>query len=286
MSKFQTRHIGPDAVDQGAMLNKIGVSSISELIDKTIPAHIRLSGELNIADAMSEQEYLKHIGELGAMNKVYKSFIGLGYNETIVPSVILRNVLENPGWYTAYTPYQAEISQGRLEALLNFQTMILDLTGMELANASLLDEGTAASEAMIMFFNSRSRDEVKAGKADFFISKYCFPQTIDVVQGRANNLGINLIVGDETEFSAFDNCFGAIFQYPDAYGRTDRAASSIQRFKNANVHVAIAADLLSLVLLKSPGAMGADVVFGSSQRFGVPMGYGGPHAAYFAAKEE
>lgn len=286
MSKFQQRHIGPDAVEQGAMLNKIGVSSLSELIDKTIPAHIRLSGELNISAAMSEQEYLNHIGELGAKNKVYKSFIGLGYNETIVPSVILRNVLENPGWYTAYTPYQAEISQGRLEALLNFQTMILDLTGMELANASLLDEGTAASEAMIMLFNSRSREEVKGEKNDFFISKYCFPQTIDVVQGRANNLGINLIVADETEFSAFDNCFGAILQFPDVYGRTDRAESSIQRFKSANIRVAVAADILSMVLLKSPGAMGADVVFGSSQRFGVPMGYGGPHAAFFAAKED
>lgn len=286
MSNFSKRHIGPDSAEQSAMLAKIGVSSLGELIDKTIPAHIRLNRELNIDAAMTEQEYLNHVNELGAKNQVFKSFIGLGYNETIVPSVILRNVLENPGWYTAYTPYQAEISQGRLEALLNFQTMILDLTGLELANASLLDEGTAAAEAMIMLYNSRSRDDIKAGKNTFFISKNAFPQTIDVVQGRANNLGIHLVAGDPDTFTPDSSYFGAILQYPDMYGQIGNLETNLKRIKDSNVRVAVAADILSLVLLKSPGSMGADVVFGSAQRFGVPMGYGGPHAAYFAAKDE
>lgn len=285
MSNFSNRHIGPDAAEKAAMLTKIGVNSIEELISKTIPAHIRLDGELKIADAMSEQEYLNHITALGNKNKLYKSFIGLGYNETIVPSVILRNILENPGWYTAYTPYQAEISQGRLEALLNFQTMISDLTGMELTNASLLDEGTAASEAMIMFYNSRSRADVKAGKNKCFISENCFPQTIDVVAGKAKNLDIELIVGDPSTFLATEEYFGAIIQYPDATGAINDIAPIIARFQEAGVQVAVGADILSLVLLKSPGSLGADVVFGSSQRFGVPMGAGGPHAAYFGAKE-
>lgn len=280
------RHIGPDQTEQGAMLKKIGVASLAELIDKTIPPHIRLSKDLDIAAAMSEQEYLNHVNELGAMNQVFTSFIGLGYYETIVPSVILRNVLENPGWYTAYTPYQAEISQGRLEALLNFQTMILDLTGMELANASLLDEGTAAAEAMIMLFNSRSRDEIKANKNTFFVSDAAFPQTIDVLKGRAANLGIELVIGDADAYNPSENCFGAILQYPDLYGRIGKTAENIHRMKAANCRVAVAADILALVLLKSPGSLGADVVFGSSQRFGVPMGYGGPHAAFFAAKDE
>jgi glycine dehydrogenase len=283
MSLFSSRHIGPNAEEKSQMLSAIGVSSIAELIDKTIPSHIRLKGELKMDAAMSEQEYLQHISELGAKNKVYKSFIGLGYNETIVPSVVLRNVLENPGWYTAYTPYQAEISQGRLEALLNFQTMILELTGMELANASLLDEGTAASEAMIMFWNSRSRQEAKDNINKFFISKNAFPQTKDVVLGRALNLGIELVEGDEATFVNDGSFFGALVQYPDAQGTITDVEGFIA--KNQELRVAVAADILSLVLLKSPGAMGADVVFGSSQRFGVPMGNGGPHAAFFAAKD-
>lgn len=191
MSAFSKRHIGPNEAETATMLAKIGVHSVAELIDKTIPAHIRLNRELHVSDAMSEQEYLNHVTNLANKNKVFKSFIGLGYNETIVPSVILRNVLENPGWYTAYTPYQAEISQGRLEALLNFQTMVLELTGMEIANASLLDEATAAAEAMIMFWNSRSRSDVKEGKNKFFIAETAFPQTIDVVEGRAKILELN-----------------------------------------------------------------------------------------------
>ncbi len=285
MTKFSNRHIGPNADEKSAMLNKIGINSIDELIDKTIPPHIRLDNELAVSEAMSEQEYLDHVNGLGQKNTLNKSFIGLGYNETIVPSVILRNILENPGWYTAYTPYQAEISQGRLEALLNFQTMVSDLTGMELANASLLDEGTAAAEAMLMFFNSRSRQEVKAGKTKFFISENMFPQTIDVVEGKANNLGIELTIGNPNEFTPTEDYFGSMVQYPDIYGRVNNIESFIQKMNAAGLKVAVAADILSLVLLKSPGSMGADVVFGTTQRFGVPMGYGGPHAAYFAAKE-
>lgn len=286
MNNFSRRHIGPDAKEQAAMLAKIGVSSIEELVDKTIPAHIRLNRELDITRAMSEQEYLTHISELAAKNKLFKSFIGLGYNETIVPSVILRNVLENPGWYTAYTPYQAEISQGRLEALLNFQTMVLDLTGMEIANASLLDEGTAAAEAMIMFLNSRSRAQVKDNVSKFFISKYAFPQTIDVVEGRAKNLGIELHIGDPKEFEGDASYFGAIIQYTDLHGEAKHVDQFINRVSQHGIKVAVGADILSLALLASPGSLGADVVFGTSQRFGVPMGYGGPHAAFFAAKDE
>jgi len=285
MNTFSKRHIGPNASEKSKMLKTIGVSSIDELIDKTIPAHIRLNKNLDVDQGLSEQEYLEHIAELAAKNSVFKSFIGLGYNETIVPSVILRNVLENPGWYTAYTPYQAEISQGRLEALLNFQTMVLDLTGMELANASLLDEGTAAAEAMIMFYNSRSRKDVKAGKNKFFIAEDCFPQTIDVVEGKANNLGIDLIIGNPVTFEPTEEFFGTIIQYPNQFGSIDGAATFIAKMNAAEVSVAVGADILSLVILKSPGSFGADVVFGSSQRFGVPMGYGGPHAAFFSAKE-
>ena len=203
MGAFSKRHIGSNEAEKKEMLAKIGVNSISELIDKTIPSHIRLGRELNIDAAMTEQEYLTHIAELASKNKVFKSFIGLGYNETIIPSVILRNVLSNPGWYTAYTPYQAEISQGRLEALLNFQTMVTELTGMEIANASLLDESTAAAEAMIMLYNSRSRNEVKEGKIKFFISENTFPQTIDVLKGRAKNLGIELVIGNAEKFGGF-----------------------------------------------------------------------------------
>jgi len=284
MSAFSSRHIGPDNAEKSAMLEQIGVKTIQELIDKTIPSPIRLNGELNIGEAMSEQEYLQHITDLGKQNKVFRSFIGLGYNETITPSVILRNVLENPGWYTAYTPYQAEISQGRLEALLNFQTMVIELTGMEIANASLLDEATAASEAMIMFYNSRSRQEIKDGNSKFFITDTAFPQTIEVVQGRAANLGIDLVIGDAASFTTDGTYFGAIVQYPDTNGTITDIKAFIDR--NEGVRVAVAADILSLVLLKSPGSLGADVVFGCTQRFGVPMGYGGPHAAYFAAKDE
>jgi glycine dehydrogenase len=286
MTPFSRRHIGPSEAEKKAMLATIGIDSISSLIDRTIPAQIRLKGELNIADAMTEQEYLEHVAELAGKNQVFKSFIGLGYHETIVPSVILRNVLENPGWYTAYTPYQAEISQGRLEALLNFQTMILDLTGMEIANASLLDESTAAAEAMIMFYNSRSRAEVQAGKNKFFVAEDTLPQSIDVMLGRAINLGIELVTGNIDIFEGSTEYFGAFIQNPSAHGHVRDLTTKIAHLKGHGIQVAVAADILSLVVLKSPGSIGADVVLGSSQRFGVPMGYGGPHAAFFAAKEE
>jgi glycine dehydrogenase len=285
INSFLKRHIGPSESEKSEMLKSIGASSIASLIDKTIPANIRLNSELDIAEAMSEAEYLQHITELGNKNKVLKSFIGLGYYETIVPSVILRNVLENPGWYTAYTPYQAEISQGRLEALLNFQTMVMDLTGMEIANASLLDEATSAAEAMIMMYNSRSRSDISAGKKTFFISEDCFPQTIEVVQGRAINLGIELIIGNESSYQASENCFGALIQYPTAKGEIKNIEPLISTWKENGIQVAVATDLLALTLLKAPGEMGADVVFGSSQRFGVPMGFGGPHAAFFTTRD-
>jgi glycine dehydrogenase len=284
--KFSSRHIGPRDNDVDNMLSACGVSSIDQLIDQTIPAKIRLNKKLNLNPALTEYEYLNHIKELASKNKVFKSYIGLGYNNTVTPSVIKRNILENPGWYTAYTPYQAEIAQGRLEALLNYQTMVLDLTGMELANSSLLDEGTAAGEAMILAFNSRSREAKKAEANQFFVSDKCFPQTIDLLKTRSNPLGIELIIGDYNTFEFNEKVFGAMLQYPDVTGQ-------INDYKNftANAHsngslVVVAADILSLTLLTPPGEWGADVVVGSSQRFGVPMGYGGPHAAFFATKEE
>jgi len=286
MNTFDRRHIGTSQKERNAMLSTIGVADMDELITKTIPQHIRLKNELNIDAAMSEQEYLRHVGGLAAKNKRFRSFLGLGYAETIVPSVILRNVLENPGWYTAYTPYQAEISQGRLEALLNFQTMILDLTGMEIANASLLDEGTAAAEAMSMFYGLRSRDEVKANKNAFFVSEFVYPQTRDVIVGRASGHNIEVVFGNPETDEIPSNCFGALIQYPDQYGRIKNIKPFIDKAQNQGVKVAVAADIMALVLLKSPGSMGADAVVGTSQRFGVPMGYGGPHAAFFATKDD
>ncbi|MEY3074800.1 MAG: hypothetical protein RJB25_438, partial [Bacteroidota bacterium] len=286
MTPFERRHIGPGASEQQDMLAAVGVDALSTLIDRTIPAQIRLNRELRIDPALSEQAYLDHITALGAKNKVNKSFIGLGYHETIVPSVILRNVLENPGWYTAYTPYQAEIAQGRLEALLNFQTMVIELTGMTIANASLLDEATAAAEALIMFYNSRSRADIQAGRNKFFVDQNALPQSIDVMKGRALNLGIEFIVGDAQTFTPDATYFGIFVQYPNAKGHIQNWTAAIASWKAAGIQVAVGADLLSLVLLKSPGSMGADVVMGSAQRFGVPMGYGGPHAAFFATKED
>ncbi|MDO7614047.1 MAG: glycine dehydrogenase (aminomethyl-transferring), partial [Crocinitomicaceae bacterium] len=285
MSDFKQRHIGPNESEKQKMIDTIGVSSIEELIDQTVPKKIRLANDLKINEALSENDFLTHMSELSKQNKVYKSFIGLGYHETITPSVILRNVLENPGWYTAYTPYQAEISQGRLEALMNFQTMVIDLTGMEIANASLLDEATAAAEAMLMFYNGRSRADVKAEKIKFLIDANALPQTIDVLKGRAKNLGIELVIEDIENSVIDDTFFGALIQYPDANGHIGDIESRIEKLKAHNLQVAVAADILSLSILKAPGHCGADVVLGSSQRFGVPMGYGGPHAAFFATKE-
>lgn len=284
--KFEDRHIGASKSEKQAMLKAVGVSSIDELIDKTVPAGIRLKAPLKIADAMTEHEYLAHVKTLADKNQVFKSYIGQGYFGTLVPPVILRNIFENPGWYTAYTPYQAEISQGRLEALLNYQTMVLDLTKMEIANASLLDEGTAASEAMIMFLNSRTKEQEKADVNKFFIANTCYAQTIDVIIGRAENFGVEVVVDSPENFTFGSDFFGAIIQYPDCFGKANDLTDFITKSHNNHIKVGVAADILSLVLLKAPGDCGADAVFGNSQRFGVPMGFGGPHAAYFTTREE
>ncbi|WP_223032926.1 aminomethyl-transferring glycine dehydrogenase [Hanstruepera marina] len=282
---FALRHIGPKELDQKKMLETIGVDSIDQLIYETIPDEIRLKKDLDLGEAMSEQEYLTHIHELSKLNKTYKTYIGLGYHPTILPAVIQRNILENPGWYTAYTPYQAEIAQGRLEALLNFQTMVSDLTGMELANASLLDESTAAAEAMSLLFAVRERDQKKAGVNKFFVSENILPQTLSLLETRANPIGIDLVVGSEENFDFSTEFFGAILQYPGKHGQITDIKSFISKANESNIKVAIAADILSLVKLEAPGKFGADVVVGTTQRFGIPMGYGGPHAAYFATKE-
>ncbi|WP_271405417.1 aminomethyl-transferring glycine dehydrogenase [Tenacibaculum soleae] len=284
-NSFQLRHIGPRVKDQEQMLKTIKADSLDQLIFETIPDDIRLKNGLDLAPAMSEYEYLNHINELGAKNKVFKSYIGLGYHEAIVPSVIQRNILENPGWYTAYTPYQAEIAQGRLEALLNYQTMVCDLTGMELANASLLDEGTAAAEAMALLFDVRERAQKKAGVNKFFISEEILPQTLSVLQTRAIPIGIELVIGNHEDFDFSSAFFGAILQYPGKHGQVCDYTDFVANCNEKNIKVAVAADILSLVKLKAPGEFGADVVVGTTQRFGIPLGYGGPHAGYFATKE-
>ncbi len=283
--QFVNRHNGPSQDDISAMLEKINAPSVGALIDQTVPANIRLKKPLNLATGMSEFEYHKHLRALAAKNQPFKSYIGLGYYNTILPAVIQRNILENPGWYTAYTPYQAEIAQGRLEALLNFQTMVMDLTGMEIANASLLDEGTAAAEAMAMLFSNRSRDAVSRGANKFFVSDECYPQTIDVLKTRSAPIGVELVIGDFKTAKPDGKMFGALLQYPTADGKVHDYAAFTANAKANNIAVAVAADILSLVLLTPPGEWGADVVVGSSQRFGVPMGYGGPHAAFFACKD-
>ena len=284
-NNFIERHNGPRKNEQVKMLEKIGVSSLDELINQTIPETIRLKKPLNLPDGINEYEYISHLKELASKNKIFKTYIGLGYYNTITPGVIQRNVLENPGWYTAYTPYQAEISQGRLEALLNYQTMISDMTGLPIANASLLDEGTAAAEAMIMLFNARSRNVVKKGANGFFVSENLFPQTIAVLQNRANPLGIELIIGDHSSFKFNEKIFGSIVQYPDQFGEINDFRGFVEDAHKNEAAVAVAADLLSLALLTPPGEWGADVVVGSSQRFGIPMGFGGPHAGFFATTE-
>jgi len=285
-NNFVFRHNGPRPEEIEAMLEKIGVSSLDQLINETVPAPIRVSEPLHLPEGMNEYQFLTHLKEVASRNKTYKTFIGMGYYDTIVPGVILRNILENPGWYTAYTPYQAEISQGRLEALLNFQTMVCSLTGLPIANASLLDEGTAAAEAMIMMFNSRSREAVKQGANKFFVSGKLFPQTIDVIRTRAVPLGIELIIGDHEKVEFTEDVFGAVIQYPDEKGAVHDYRTFVEKAHQKNSLVAVAADILSLVMLVPPGEWGADIVFGSTQRFGVPMGFGGPHAAYFSTKEE
>lgn len=284
--KFVNRHNGPRDNDITAMLKKIGVRSVDELIDQTIPSAIRLKKPLGLPAALTEYQYHKHLRGIAAKNKVFKTYIGLGYYNTIVPPVTQRNILENPGWYTAYTPYQAEIAQGRLEALLNFQTMIMDLTGMEIANASLLDEATAAAEAMTMLFSTRSREAIDRGANTFFVSDECYPQTIDLLKTRATPMGINLVIGDFKTVTLDGSIYGALLQYPTADGTVHDYANFVSKAKANDTSVAVAADILSLVLLTPPGEWGADVVVGNTQRFGVPMGYGGPHAAFFACREQ
>jgi glycine dehydrogenase len=268
------------------MLKTIGVDSVDQLIYETIPTDIRLKNELNLEKPMTEYEYLNHIQELGKKNKVFKSYIGLGYHPAIVPAVIQRNVFENPGWYTAYTPYQAEIAQGRLEAILNYQTTVIELTGMEIANASLLDEGTAAAEAMTLLFDVRTRDQKKNNVSKFFVSEEILPQTLSVLQTRSTPLNIELVVGNHETFDFSTDFFGAILQYPGKFGQVHDYTAFIAKATENEIKVAVAADILSLAKLTPPGEMGASVVVGTSQRFGIPMGYGGPHAAFFATKDE
>ncbi|QEE49354.1 aminomethyl-transferring glycine dehydrogenase [Flavobacterium alkalisoli] len=283
---FALRHIGPRENDLQHMFKTIGVESIDQLIYETLPDDIRLKAPLNLDPAMTEYEYLNHIHQLGAKNKIFRSYIGLGYHPAIVPAPIQRNIFENPGWYTAYTPYQAEIAQGRLEALLNYQTTVIELTGMEIANASLLDEGTSAAEAMALLFDVRTRDQKKNNVNKFFVSEEILPQTLSVLQTRSTPIGVELVIGNHEEFDFSDEFFGAILQYPGKFGQVYDYAGFIAKAKEKEIKTAVAADILSLVKLTSPGEMGADVVVGTTQRFGIPMGYGGPHAAYFATKEE
>lgn len=283
---FIKRHNGPRDTEQKKMLNTIKTPSLDTLIDETVPAAIRLKKPINLPKGLNEYEYLNHIKSLAAKNKIYKSYIGLGYYNTITPGVIIRNILENPGWYTSYTPYQAEISQGRLEALLNFQTMISELTALPIANASLLDEATAAAEAMIMLFNARSKEQIKAEVNQFFVCKNVFPQTVDVLKNRASALNIKLIIGDCNDFDFNTKVYGILVQYPDQYGAINNYKSFTKKAHDHGAKVVVAADLLSLTLLKPPGEWDADVAIGTTQRFGIPMGYGGPHAAYFATVQD
>ncbi|MFN8230208.1 MAG: aminomethyl-transferring glycine dehydrogenase [Bacteroidia bacterium] len=283
---FVNRHNGPRKTEVNLMLKKIGSKSIEELINETVPTNIRLKNPLNTGSALTEFQYHKHLRALGKKNKVFKSYIGLGYYNTILPAVIQRNVFENPGWYTAYTPYQAEIAQGRLEAILNFQTMVMDLTAMPIANASLLDEGTAAAEAVFMFYSNRSREKQKINANKLFVSETCFPQVIDVIKTRCNPVGIEVVVGSISNTNLDDSFFGSIIQYPDINGEANNYQAYINSCKEKNIQVAVGSDLLALTLLTPPGEWGADVVYGNSQRFGVPLGYGGPHAAFFACKDD
>ncbi|MEO7427109.1 MAG: aminomethyl-transferring glycine dehydrogenase [Fibrobacteria bacterium] len=280
---FVSRHIGPDEGQIRDMLKVVGADSLEDLARKTVPASIRLAAPLDLPAWENEHRFLQEARALAAGNKVLKTHIGAGYYDVVLPGVIQRNILENPGWYTAYTPYQAEIAQGRLEALINFQTMVMDLTGMEIANASLLDEGTAAAEAMAMFFAIREDETAKI----FFASQRCHPQTLDVLRTRAEPLGIELVIGDEVSLAngKVAGAFGSLIQYPDTFGNVSAYADLVSKAHAAGIKVAVATDLLALVLLASPGSFGADIAIGSAQRFGVPMGFGGPHAAFFATRE-
>ena len=282
---FSRRHIGPSTSELNDMLKIIGVKSIEDLLSQTIPEKIRLKSDLDIPDAISEMEFLKEIKKFSTLNKNFKTYIGLGYHDTFTPSVIQRNILENPGWYTAYTPYQPEIAQGRLEALLNFQTMICDLTKMEIANASLLDEGTSAAEAMIMMYNNRSKDQKSQNISRFFVDSNILPQTLSVLKTRAYPLGIEIVI-DEIDNINSDDCFGCIIQYPGKKGNLPNINKFLSSIKNEDFKTVLAVDIMSLVIIEPPNPEKIDVVVGTTQRFGIPLGYGGPHAAFFATKEK
>ncbi|GJM34047.1 MAG: glycine dehydrogenase (aminomethyl-transferring) [Saprospiraceae bacterium] len=284
--RFENRHNGINDQELQEMLHTIGVSSLDQLIDETVPTGIRLKKELNLPSGLTEHEYLRELRETGNLNKVCKNYIGLGYYGTHTPAVLLRNIFQNPGWYTQYTPYQAEISQGRLEALLNFQTMVSDLTGLPIANASLLDEGTAAAEAMSMFYSQRNKRVKNEPLNEFLVSDQVFPQTIDILRTRAEPLDIKVVVKPWQEFELTGKTFGLLLQYPAGNGSVDDYRALVEKAKANEVYVTVAADILSLALLTPPGEWGADAVVGNTQRFGVPMGYGGPHAAYFATQDD
>ena len=274
---FESRHLGPNEYEIEKMLETIGVDSISSLLNETIPEDIALKENLNLPDGISEHEFLTELQRLSQKNKLFDTYIGLGYHPTITPAVIQRNILENPGWYTAYTPYQAEISQGRLEALFNFQTVVTDLTGMELANASLLDESTAAAEAMSLLYAARSRDQKKNNSNSFFVSEDVLPQTLALLETRSEPIGIKLVVGNASTFNFTSEFFGAFFQYPGKFGALCNLPELVEKVKALEIKTVVAADLLSLTLLEAPGNYGVDVVVGTTQRFGIPLGYGGFH---------
>ncbi len=279
---FVRRHLGPEAQDVEKMLATIGMGTFDELIDATVPAAIRLRRPLKLAEPRAESDVLAELRTIASKNQLFRSYLGMGYYDTLTPGVILRNIVENPGWYTAYTPYQPEIAQGRLEALLNFQTMVTDLTGLDIANASLLDEATAAAEAMTMCKRAQ-----KQGNANtFFVSDKCHPQTIAVVQGRAQPLGFEVVVGDAQSYDFSQPIFGALLQYPDTEGNVVDWRAFVEKAHDAGALVVVATDLLALTLLTPPGEFGADIALGSSQRFGVPLGYGGPHAAFMATRDD
>ncbi|MEK7706803.1 MAG: glycine dehydrogenase (aminomethyl-transferring), partial [Verrucomicrobiota bacterium] len=278
--RFVRRHIGPNAAEATEMLKALGFDSLDALTDAAVPKQIRLTRPLNLPAAQNEFDALRDLKSVAVQNQVFHSFIGMGYYDCITPPVIQRNVLENPGWYTQYTPYQAEISQGRLEALLNFQTMVSDLTALDIANASMLDEATAAAEAMTM------SHRLKDGRNIFFISESCHPQTIEVVRSRAHALKIEVVVGNHETFAFTDKVFGALVQYPDTFGAIHNFEPFTEKAHAAGAMVTVATDLLALTLIKPPGEFGADIAVGSAQRFGVPLGYGGPHAAFFATRDE
>lgn len=284
--QFVNRHLGPRQSDVPAMLKAIGVESLDQLISETIPKAILSDKALDIPNAQTEYEYLRELKTIAAKNKLYKSYIGLGYYNTITPSVILRNIFENPGWYTQYTPYQAEIAQGRLEALLNFQTMVSDLTGLPIANASLLDEGTAAAEAMALLYKIKNRRNKGEAINQFLVSDKVLPQTIEVLITRAKPLHIEVVVGDWKTFEFGSKVFGTLLQYPNEEGAVEDYRAFTEKANANDVKVVVAADILSLAILTPPGEWGAAIVVGNTQRFGVPMGFGGPHAAYFATSDD